>query len=153
MAKKKTDINQDGQAPENTAAATAAGEVESTGTAPTDGDGDTGAGNHPNPERAASDAAEAAAEAEAKAATEAAAKTAAKEDKNASKATAGKVPAAVKESPLAKFVKEGYAKQYPKNKTFHVTSDKQVFLDKDKNLAELHQRSLKEGKVTTVNVD
>ena len=38
-----------------------------------------------------------------------------------------------------------YKKAYPKEKAFHVTSDKQVFLEKDRGLAMLHQRSLGNG--------
>ncbi|MCB6971828.1 MULTISPECIES: hypothetical protein [Butyricimonas] len=48
---------------------------------------------------------------------------------------------------------EQYAKAYPKEKLFHVTSDMQVFLAKDKNLAELHQRGLEnEEKIRTIKV-
>ena len=48
---------------------------------------------------------------------------------------------------------EKYAKAYPREKVFHVTSDMQVFLSKDKNLAELHQRSLdKEENLQTIKV-
>lgn len=44
-------------------------------------------------------------------------------------------------------------KAYPKETAFHVTSDKQVFLGKDLNLARFHQRSLKtEGEVQTIKV-
>jgi hypothetical protein len=53
---------------------------------------------------------------------------------------------------FTKLAKE-YALLYPGNKTFHITSDRQVFLEKDKGLADLHQRGLKDGKVTTVKVD
>ena len=46
-----------------------------------------------------------------------------------------------------------YVKAYPKERTFHVTTDKQVFLEKDLNLARLHQNSLKNGeKVQTIKV-
>lgn len=46
-----------------------------------------------------------------------------------------------------------YAKYYPKNTTFHITSDMQVFLSGDKSLALLHQRSLKnEEQVRTIKV-
>lgn len=45
-----------------------------------------------------------------------------------------------------------YVKAYPANRTFHVTADKMVFLAGDRGLAEVHQKSLKEGKVTTYNV-
>ena len=48
---------------------------------------------------------------------------------------------------------ESYRKAYPKEKAFHVTTDKQVFLEKDLSLARLHQRGLKnEGKVQTIKV-
>ena len=48
---------------------------------------------------------------------------------------------------------EQYAKVYPKEKLFHVTSDMQVFLAKDKNLAELHQRGLaNEEKIRTIKI-
>nr|WP_306449049.1 hypothetical protein [Odoribacter splanchnicus] len=48
---------------------------------------------------------------------------------------------------------EPYIKAYPKERTFHVTTDKQVFLEKDLNLARLHQRSLKNGeKIQTIKV-
>ena len=46
-----------------------------------------------------------------------------------------------------------YAKAYPDEKIFLVTSDRQVFLMKDKGLAENHQRSLKNGeKIQTIKV-
>lgn len=48
---------------------------------------------------------------------------------------------------------EPYLKAYPGERTFHVTSDKQVFLEKDLNLARFHQRGLKNGeKVQTIKV-
>ena len=48
---------------------------------------------------------------------------------------------------------ERYAKAYPREKVFHVTSDMQVFLSRDKNLAELHQKSLeKDEKIQTIKV-
>ena len=47
---------------------------------------------------------------------------------------------------------EKYAKAYPDCRAFHITSDGQVFLDKDKNLAQYHQKGLGEGEVRTVNV-
>lgn len=48
---------------------------------------------------------------------------------------------------------ESYRKAYPKEKAFHVTTDNQVFLEKDLSLARLHQRGLKnEGKVQTIKV-
>lgn len=45
-----------------------------------------------------------------------------------------------------------YIRAYPKNKTFHVTSDRMVFLAGDRGLAVVHQKSLKGGEVTTYNV-
>lgn len=46
-----------------------------------------------------------------------------------------------------------YAKAYPKEKAFCVTSDRQVFLEKDRGLAVLHQNSLGNGeKVQTLKV-
>lgn len=51
-----------------------------------------------------------------------------------------------------KALAASYAKYYPHCKAFHITSDKQVFLDKDKNLALLHQAGLGEGEVRTINV-
>lgn len=46
-----------------------------------------------------------------------------------------------------------YKKAYPEEKAFHVTSDRQVFLEKDRGLAVLHQKSLKNGeKVQTIKV-
>lgn len=48
---------------------------------------------------------------------------------------------------------EQYAKLYPDNDVFHITSDKQVFLTKDLNLAQLHQSSLKDGEeVKTIKI-
>lgn len=53
-----------------------------------------------------------------------------------------------------KALAKKYAKVYPGNKTFHITTDKQVFLEHDKNLAMLHQRGLKvDGVVKTVKID
>lgn len=46
-----------------------------------------------------------------------------------------------------------YVKAYPGEKAFHVTSDKQVFLERDRGLAVLHQNSLEsEEKVQTIKV-
>ena len=39
-----------------------------------------------------------------------------------------------------------YRKSYPGEKTFHVTSDYQVFLGKDLALAKMHQRKADAGK-------
>lgn len=48
---------------------------------------------------------------------------------------------------------QAYVDKYPKNKTFHVTSDRMVFLAADKNLAVLHQGSIKgSGTVETYNI-
>lgn len=47
---------------------------------------------------------------------------------------------------------QGYIKSYPGEKAFHVTSDRQVFLDKDYNLAKLHQNSLGKGELKTYNL-
>lgn len=46
-----------------------------------------------------------------------------------------------------------YANAYPKEKAFHVTSDRQVFLERDRGLAVLHQTSLDNGeKIQTIKV-
>lgn len=45
-----------------------------------------------------------------------------------------------------------YKNRYPGNKTFHITSDGMFFLEKDLNLAWLHQRSLSSGKIKSVTV-
>lgn len=45
-----------------------------------------------------------------------------------------------------------YAKAYPKCRAFHITSDMQVFLDHDLNLAQCHQATLGEGEVRTINI-
>ena len=47
---------------------------------------------------------------------------------------------------------KGYTKAYPKEKVFHVTTDKQVFLGKDYSLAKAHQNSLGKGEITTYNL-
>lgn len=46
-----------------------------------------------------------------------------------------------------------YAEHYPACKAFHITSDKQVFLEADKAEAEAHQREIGKGKVRTINVE
>lgn len=57
-----------------------------------------------------------------------------------------------KADPYEKLAKE-YAKHYPHNDTFHITSDKQVFLKGDRNLAVLHQAGLKTNeKIRTITV-
>ncbi len=140
---KKTNTKQGETSPESIPAAPVAGEVNVAGAAPQGEGNDPGTEDHPNPARAASDVAEAAAKA--------AAESAANEGKPspARKSTTS----AVKKDDALTALAKGYAKLYPKNKTFHITSDKQVFLDKDKGLADLHQHGLKEGKVTTVTLD
>lgn len=46
-----------------------------------------------------------------------------------------------------------YVKAYPSEKTFHVTSDHQVFLEKNKSLAVLHQKSINSNeRVQTIKV-
>lgn len=47
---------------------------------------------------------------------------------------------------------EYYKNRYPDNKTFHITSDGMFFLEKDLNLAYLHQRSLSSGEIKSVTV-
>ncbi|MEG1573223.1 MAG: hypothetical protein RR328_06685 [Bacteroidales bacterium] len=54
---------------------------------------------------------------------------------------------------LPSFIKS-YAKSYPKEKVFYVSSDQQVFLEKDYSLAVLHQNSLKnEQKIQTIKIN
>jgi len=45
-----------------------------------------------------------------------------------------------------------YIGLYPSNKTFYITSDKQVFLTDALNFAEAHQRTLKKGELQTINI-
>lgn len=45
-----------------------------------------------------------------------------------------------------------YIERYPSNKTFHITSDKQVFLADALNFAQAHQRTLKNGELQTINI-
>ena len=66
----------------------------------------------------------------------------AKEKNTASKAAKPKYPAFL----------DGYVKAYPKEKVFHVTADKQVFLDKDYHFAKAHQNGLGKGEITTYNI-
>lgn len=48
---------------------------------------------------------------------------------------------------------QAYVDKYPTNKTFHVTTDRMVFLAPDKNLAVLHQNGIKgAGTVETYNI-
>lgn len=46
-----------------------------------------------------------------------------------------------------------YSKHYPKNKVFYITSDKQVFLSNDQQLAQMHQKALGSGEIVTVKID
>lgn len=46
-----------------------------------------------------------------------------------------------------------YAKMYPRNKTFHITSDLQVFLEGDERLARMHQNGLEGGEVKSIKVE
>lgn len=82
---------------------------------------------------------ETAPEQEAEEATKAAEKT-----KTAAKAAAKK--------PKYPAFLDGYIKAYPKEKVFHVTADKQVFLDKDYHFAKAHQDGLGKGEITTYNI-
>lgn len=53
---------------------------------------------------------------------------------------------------MEKLIAE-YHKAYPGEKAFHVTSDNQVFLERDRGLAVLHQNSLgNDEKVQTVKI-
>lgn len=53
---------------------------------------------------------------------------------------------------MAKFIVP-YAKAYPAERLFYVTSDKQVFFEKNKELGVAHQNSLKNGKeIQTIKV-
>ncbi len=152
MANRNTKTNQNEAPDENAGANVATDEVKTTGAAAQDGGDASGPEDHPNPSRAVSDAAEnEAAGAAAKATADAEVKAAAKKAAAEAKASAG-AAAKTGENPFTKLAGE-YKKLYPDNKTFHITSDKQVFLEKNKGDAESHQRSLKEGKVTTVKVD
>lgn len=45
-----------------------------------------------------------------------------------------------------------YAEAYPDCRTFHITTDRQVFLEKDKNLAQFHQKGLGGGEIRTIKV-
>ena len=92
------------------------------------------------------------AEAEAKKAGDA--EKAAKAERKRQEAEAKK--AAEKEAkenaPYVEIAKR-YAEHYPACKAFHITSDKQVFLEADKAEAEAHQREIGKGKVRTINVE
>lgn len=50
------------------------------------------------------------------------------------------------------FLKQ-YMERYPDNKTFHVTSDNMVFLEKDLSLARLHQKSMPDGLLDSITVN
>ena len=52
----------------------------------------------------------------------------------------------------AQALAERYARYYPDSKEFHITSDGQVFLSGDKNLAILHQSGLPDGELQTIKV-
>ena len=69
-----------------------------------------------------------------------------------SPATAKEPEAEKKDDAMTKLARE-YKKLYPGNKTFHITSDKQVFLEGSKGLADLHQRGLKGGTVTSITIN
>lgn len=45
-----------------------------------------------------------------------------------------------------------YIKAYPGEKVFYVTSDRQVFLGKDYNLAKFHQNSLGKGELKSYTI-
>lgn len=70
------------------------------------------------------------------------------EGKAAGKKTAGK---AEEYKRVPDFL-EPYLQRYSGEKVFHVTSDRQVFLDKNHHLARLHQESLGKGKLKTYNI-
>lgn len=59
--------------------------------------------------------------------------------------------AAAAADPFVALAKQ-YAKHYPDCGTFHITTDKQVFLDGNQSLAAFHQRSLGAGEVRTIKV-
>lgn len=46
-----------------------------------------------------------------------------------------------------------YAKMYPRNKTFHITSDMQVFLEGDERLARMHQNGIEGGEVKSIKIE
>lgn len=76
---------------------------------------------------------------------------AAEEKVAADKKAAGEKAKAEKD-PYKALVAE-YKKAYPKNKELHITSDGQVFLAGDKNLAQMHQRTLEGGEVKTYKTE
>lgn len=73
--------------------------------------------------------------------------------KSAQKRTTAKAETTIiskqKDSPIEKLLTD-YRKRYPNNMVFHVTSDMQVFLESDRNMAVLHQSTLKSGELTTL---
>lgn len=75
---------------------------------------------------------------------------AAAEQAAAEKAAAAK--AATKKDPFRELASE-FAKSYPGNKIFHITTDMQVFLSGDLSAAQNHQRSLSEGEVKSINIE
>ncbi len=149
MSKRNTKTNQD-----NAIASAAAGETKTADAAAQDGRDASGTEDHPNPSRAASDAAETAATEAAAKVMDAALAGAYLKTEGSESAAADKPAAASKSKadPFAALAKE-YAKLYPKNKIFHITSDKQVFLEGSKGLADLHQRGLKGGAVTSITIN
>lgn len=55
------------------------------------------------------------------------------------------------DDPFVKLAKQ-YAKLYPKNKVFYITTDMQVFLEADKRLAAMHQKTLDPDAYITVKI-
>lgn len=84
--------------------------------------------------------------AEAKAAAEAAEAKA----KAAAEAVKAEAKTAVAD-PFVTLAKQ-YAKRYPNCSTFHITTDRQVFLAESKSLAIYHQQSIGGGEVRTIKV-
>ena len=84
--------------------------------------------------------------------TEQAGETVEEEPAEASPATETKAkPAKKKAEALPDFLAP-YLRAYPKNKTFHVTSDRMVFLADARSMAVMHQKGLGTGEVTTYKV-
>lgn len=50
-------------------------------------------------------------------------------------------------------IAQAYAKNYPEQSEFHITSDFQVFLGGDASLAYLHQNTLSEGELKTIKTN
>ncbi len=66
------------------------------------------------------------------------------------------IPKKPKNKPKAnefEAIAQRYAKSYPKNKVFYITSDRQVFLSDNKCLAEMHQRTIGTGEMVTIKID